>query len=74
MKRILKKLMAVLLACMLLLGSVTALAEEDYSQGIDAEDKKDDQKIEYPGDVNNPVGEGVNATNSDVTVGGRACE
>ena len=42
MKRILKELMAVLLACMLLLGSVTALAEEDYSQGIDAEDKKDD--------------------------------
>lgn len=68
MKHTMKKLLAALVACMLLLSSVAALADEpDYSKGISA----NGQNIDYTGDVTNTSNDGIRAENkSTVTVKG----
>ena len=70
MKYTMKKLLAALVACLLLLSSVVALADEpDYSkEGISA---VDGQTIDYTGNVNNEGLDGIHAeNNSTVNVKG----
>lgn len=67
MNHTMKKLLAALVACMLLLSSVAALAKQDYSNGISA---VDGQTIDYTGNVTG-TSDGIRAENtSTVTVTG----